>query len=307
MNQRRSRFGARADADPMISPMARANAPETARLSSVANALCILDMLDECVELRVVDVSRTLGIASSTAHRLLSALRRQGYLRQEDGSSRYLPGHALLRLARQLNTEYALERIALPHLQDLRDELNETVNLEVLLGGEVLFLASAEDQHRLRVATRAGSRGPAHANAGGKLLLAQLTPDEIRARVGENPAALTANTHVALDDLIAELQAIRLRGYALNNGETDEGVNAVAVPVLDPDGFALAALSVAAPSSRLPLVRVPTVLPHLQAASMAISASYFGRPQGRSGRRSGHRSVTGGTPRGHTGDGVQSP
>lgn len=245
-------------------------------MSSVANALRILDMLDEASELRVVDVSRRLRVANSTAHRLLNALRSQGYLRQEEGSTKYLPGQALLRLARKINTEYALGQIALPHLQALRDAVNETVNLQILVDGEVLFLASAEDQHRLRVATRSGTRGPAHANAGGKMLLAQLDQEEIRSRIGEHPISITAKTHVNIEDILAELGGIQRRGYALNLGETDEGVNAVAVPIFDLDGTAMAALSVAAPAARLPLVRVPTLLPYLQTTSSAISASYFG-------------------------------
>lgn len=246
-------------------------------MSSVANALRILDLLEDGVQLRVVDVARHLGVASSTAHRLLNTLRQVGYVRQNEGSTRYLPGPSVLRLARRISTERTLQEIALPHLQQLCRDLNETVNLQVLAGHEVLFLASAEDQHRLRVAHLApGTRRPSHGLAGGKILLAQLDPDRVRDLLGPKLAAMTPHTMVDLDRLLAELEVIRAQGYAVNTGETDEGVHAVAVPVLDTDGQAFAALSLAAPAARLPTVRIPLVLSHLRAASAAVSDTYFG-------------------------------
>ena len=248
----------------------------SAGMSSVANALRILDLLDDGTVLRVVEVARHLGVASSTAHRLLRTLREQGYLRQDVGSARYLPGPAVLRLARRISTQRTLEQMAPPHLRALCRDLNETVNLQILVGGDVLFIASAEDQHSLRVATRSGTSGPAHASAGGKLLLAQLDHDDVRARLGDRPATLTSRTHGNVDQLLDELDGIRRRGHAINLGETDEGVNAVAVPVFDTDGEVLAALSLAAPAARLPMARIPTVLPFLHAASAAISAGYSG-------------------------------
>lgn len=276
-----ARSPARPAAPRMIRRMTYDDAPtDVTKTSSVTNALRILSMLTRSPGLRVVDVSRTLGVANSTAHRLLSTMRDQGFLRQGKHSSRYVPGGALIDLSRHINSEFTLVQSAMPHLMRLRDSVNETVNLQILVGTEVLFLASAEDQHQLRVLTRSGTRSLAHANAGGKLLLAQLAPHEIRKRIGERPAALTAKTHVDPASLLAELRSIRQRGYSLNQGETDDGVNAVAVPVFDALGAVVAALSVAAPASRLPLVRVPSILPHMQEASTAITVGYFDSQSG---------------------------
>lgn len=236
----------------------------------------VLDELEDGRALRVVDVARDLGLSSSTAHRLLSTLRECGYLRQQTGSSRYEAGPAALRLARRLSAERALERISLPYLQALCEQVNETVNVEVLVASDVLFVASVEDQHRLRVARRVGTRGPAYANAGGKVLLAGLTDSEVRTLVGETLQALSPRTIGSVDALIAELREIRRRGYALNAGETDEGVRAISVPILGADSRPLAALSLAAPEARLPAARMTQVLPALRATAAAISEEYGG-------------------------------
>jgi Transcriptional regulator len=251
-------------------------------MSSVSNALHILDSLAEDTSLRVIDVARQLGVADSTAHRLLTALRERGYVIQRPGSTLYEAGPATLRLARRFNTERTLERIAMPHLVALGREVNETVNLQVLVGPEVLFIATVEDHHQLRVAMRAGTRAPLHANAGGKLLLAQLPDGEVKRLMEGRLEPLTAHTITSIDRLLTELRNVRRMGYALNTGETDEGVRAVAVGVPDFDGTTLAALTMAAPGTRLPSSQIRSVLPHLRRCADAIAHSYRGSSSGSS-------------------------
>jgi DNA-binding IclR family transcriptional regulator len=245
-------------------------------MSSVGNALRVLDLLESGSQLRLVDVARSLGVANSTAHRLLTTLRDGGYVGQDPGSSRYVPGPSALRLARRINAERMLRHSALPHLQELSHKLNETVHLQILVGPDVLFLASAEDNHQLRVPRLAGTRSPAHASAGGKLLLAQLTNDKVHRLFNNGLVPVTPRTVVDFDRLFSVLQEVRRRGYAVNAGETEPGVYAVAVPVVDADDAIIAALSLAAPVDRLPSARISRILPYLRATSASMSSSFFG-------------------------------
>jgi DNA-binding IclR family transcriptional regulator len=234
---------------------------DKAGLTSVRNALCVLNLLTDGVELRVVDVARSLDVAVSTAHRLMATLVEEGFLRQSPNSRRYLVGPAALRLGRAISYEQTLKRFARPYLQSLCRELNETINLQILVNADVYFLLSAEDRHQLRVAQREGMRLPAWSTAGGKLLLATLHES-----VPEDWS----------EDMRAELSRIREDGYAVNLSDVNDSVRAVAVPVREPSGECIAALSLAAPTVRLPDVRLPHVISVLHQAAEEIGRDYAG-------------------------------
>lgn len=231
-------------------------------LTSVRNALSVLNLLSDGVELRVVDVAESLGVAVSTAHRLMVTLVEEGFLRQAADSPRYVVGPAALRLGRAVSYEQTLKRLAEPFLQRLCRELNETINLQILVEPDVYFLLSAEDRHQLRVAQREGTRLPALSTAGGKLLLAETHETA--------PAGWS-------EELRAEIDSVRKNGYAVNLSDIDDSVRAVAVPVREPGGECIAALSLAAPTVRLPDARVPRVAAALRQAADNIGRCYAGK------------------------------
>ena len=136
-----------------------------------------------------------------------------------------------------------LREVALPHLRRLVDELGETVNLMVLAGSDVRFVATVECGQVLRVGDRTGRTLPAHLSSGGKAVLALLPPAELT-------AALGAVDEEAATRLRRELRTARSRGFAVNDRETESGLTAVGVAVPDPAGPPSAAVSVAMPSVR---------------------------------------------------------
>lgn len=249
--------------------------PASQSLTSVSRALRLLLMLQTSEALRVVDVARELGVAGSTAHRLLACLRDEGFLRQKEGSRTYTPGPEVLRLARTLSDQHTLENIARPHLQRLCSEVNETVNLQILVGPEVLCIDSVvEDRHELHVRQITGQRTPATLSAAGKALLALYPPAQLREVLSTNDDRTTGSSPRELAELERELALIRSRGYAVNMGQRESGVHAVAVPILDGERHQVGALSVAAPSVRLPANRVAGLVKRLRSSSAAITADY---------------------------------
>ncbi|HEV7933964.1 MAG TPA: IclR family transcriptional regulator [Actinomadura sp.] len=240
--------------------------------SSAANALRTLLYMRGRDSVRVVDVSGHLGVARSTAHRLLSTLRVHGFVEQEPGGRRYRLGPALISLARGVTDERALIRTARPYLEALRDAAEETSNLLVLDGPDSFFLDGVEGPRTLRVAPRTGDHVPAHATAGGKALLCELPPEEVRNRYAHGVARLTPATLPDLDMLAADLAACKERGYALNFAESVSDVHAVGMPVRDRYGVYVAAVTVSAPSTRLDYARVADLLPLLRQAVEGITA-----------------------------------
>jgi IclR family acetate operon transcriptional repressor len=208
-----------------------------ASLRSVENALRVLTLLLNGRSLRVTDVAAELGIARSTAHRLLTTLRAYGFAAQ--GANRqYRAGSALSKVELAPRLRPTLEALAL--------EVNETVHLMVLEGLNIRFIDSIEAQRTLRVGPRIGVTLPAHLTSGGKVLLAGLKQSAIDALFADQ----YQRGGIDRDSLNAVLAEVREKGYASNIEESEIGVCAVGAAIRDPFGLPLAAVAIAAPSAR---------------------------------------------------------
>jgi DNA-binding IclR family transcriptional regulator len=229
-------------------------------------------LLSQTGELRVSDAAARLGVARSTAHRMLAMLVLHG-LAEQDGRRIYRPGPALRRVTVSAAPPPDLVTVAHPVLRRLADTLRETAHLMVLQGNGVRFVDGVEGPQTLRVSSRIGMLLPAHATSGGKALLAELPQEELTALY---PHGLPRADTAALTDyaqLWRELAVIRRRSYGTNSEESERGVSAVGAVVRDRDRRAVAAVAVAAPSSRCPRGRLRELAPHVIEAAQAVSAA----------------------------------
>jgi IclR family transcriptional regulator, acetate operon repressor len=221
------------------------------RLTSVDNALCLLQLVAERQALRVSEAADLLGVARSTAHRLLSALRRRDFLMQDKPNGVYRPGPALHAIGMAAISRIDIRRIAQPVLEQLRDQTRETSSLAILEGTMSRFIECYEGPSAVRVGSRTGIVRYAHASAIGKAMLAALPDAELSRRYpDEELPAATPFSITTRHQLMLELAQVRRQGYALNWEESSDGVSAVAVAVLDASGAPLAAVSVAMPTMR---------------------------------------------------------
>jgi DNA-binding IclR family transcriptional regulator len=219
-------------------------------IESVDNALRILQMLRDSGQLRVSDVAAELGIARSTAHRLLAMLVYRDFAVQAEDRS-YRPGPAVAAVPLRGEPAQRLRQVMRPHMEALCDQVAETINLVVRLGAQTRFLHTVESAQVLRVGDRQGTILPAWKTSGGKALLAEL-PDAqlmplLRGANGRPPEGMTAAERRAL---VNQLRLVRDRGYAENIEESESGVCAIGLCVRGKAGDPVAALSVSAPSVR---------------------------------------------------------
>ncbi|MBF4571853.1 IclR family transcriptional regulator [Herbiconiux sp. VKM Ac-1786] len=240
-------------------------------IESVDNALRLLLLFQNRQKLRVSDVSEELGIARSTAHRLLATMAHRGFVFQERGSKGYYLGRALLEIGLSASGHQGIRRAARPHLEQLAEVTHETASLMVLEGGGSRFIDSIESDQLVRVASRTGTLLPAQASSGGKVLLAELDETELRTLFASGFNALTTQTITNWSDLLSELKVVRDRGYATNRGETLTGLRAIAVPVRDHEGRTIASLALSVPDQRVALSALESFLPDLRATAEAIS------------------------------------
>lgn len=219
-------------------------------IESVSNALRLLSLFRHRDSLRVTDASAELGVARSTAHRLLMTLAHEGFVQQERNSRAYRPGPALLEFAFPSAGVPELRQVARPLMEALSHQLDETVNLMVLEGRSIRFIESVECDRLVRVSGRRGALLPAHATAGGKVLLAAMDPEDVRALFEDRLPRMTEQTTTDMQAFLEELSDIHRKGYALNLEESLEGLHAASVPVADATGRTVAALAVSVPDKR---------------------------------------------------------
>jgi IclR family transcriptional regulator, acetate operon repressor len=224
------------------------------RISSVDNALRLLELFRERRSVRLTDAYAYLNVAHSTAHRLLAMLVHHGYVRQNPVTRAYEPGPTLVEIGLAVVQKMDVRLQARPLMERLAAEFEETVHLTVLEGNQVRYLDAVESQRVLRVSARTGNLLPAHCTSAGKAMLADLTSDQLRALYPQ--VKLTTQTSRSLGGIRAletALAEVREQGYATNEEESEEGVGSVAIALRDGTGQAVAALAVAVPVSRLSL------------------------------------------------------
>ncbi|PLW74354.1 transcriptional regulator, partial [Streptomyces sp. DJ] len=243
--------------------------PPPYAIASVDHALRTAAMLQLEGGLTVSQVAERLGVARSTAHRLLAMLVYRDFAVQDE--NRVYHAGPVLELAAHSRSQVSLLRAAaLPHLRRLVDLLNETANLSIRTGDTVRFIASAECTQALRVGSREGMVFPAHRTTAGLLLLAGLTDselDEVYAperhldRPGDRPDPAVLRT---------ELARVGRSGFAVNKERSERGLVAVGVPVRGRDGTAQAGLSVSMPGVRYEPRRLESLVATLEAAARAL-------------------------------------
>jgi DNA-binding IclR family transcriptional regulator len=243
-------------------------------IESVDNALRLLSLFQNRDALRVNEASRLIGVAPSTAHRLLAMLQFHRFVARSSSRPDYHPGPALLDLGLSVVKALDLRSLARPHLEALAAQVPETVTLGVLQGRQIVFVDSVESHKSVRVGSRAGSTYPAHVTSAGKILLAQMPKEQFRelyssARL-QGGSARAVTSRRALERHLAEA---RRKGFALNLGESEDDLGAVSVAVLDQRHRARASLSLSMPLFRFSLDDVPRLVRLLAAAAARIGES----------------------------------
>jgi IclR family acetate operon transcriptional repressor len=219
-------------------------------LSSVDNVLRLLQLLRDTGGLRNKDAAEELGIAASSANRLLSMLVYRGFAVQDE-THLYLPGPALGEPAVEDTSTRRLKLIVQPHLEDAVRRFSESANLVIRVGTSVRFLSTVESPHPLRVGDRQGAVVEASKASGGKALLAELPRKTLERMYLSDLAPHDQRMSVPrFEALLHELGAVRRRGCAFNREGIETGVSAIGIAVHDPAGIAVGAVSLSAPSSR---------------------------------------------------------
>ena len=252
-------------------------ADRPAGVQSIERAFAILEaMADADGVLGVSDLVSQTGLPLATIHRLLRTLVDLGYVRQ-DRSRQYLLGPRLMRLADASARQVGI--LARPHMLELVETLGESVNLAVLDGDEIVYIAQVQPSvNSMRMFTEVGRRARPHATGVGKAILATHSDQDVLAllrRTGMQKC--TERTIVDPEAFLADLRRTRERGYAIDDGEQELGVRCVAVAV--PGAAQETALSTSGPLTRLTDGVVEMAASRLQSTARRIGRDFDLRPR----------------------------
>jgi DNA-binding IclR family transcriptional regulator len=192
------------------------------------------------------------GLHPSTAHRILSVMVESRLIdRIEPGT--YRLGIRLLELGNLVKSRISVRQEALPHMQNLHQELGETINLSVRQNDEVVYIErTAHGNSMMRVVQITGTRAPLHVTAVGKVFLAADNAVSWADYVKRSGLRrFTENTLTDSQALTHELERIRNQGFAFDNEEAEKGVSCIGAAIYNDEGRVIAGLSVSAPSDRL--------------------------------------------------------
>jgi DNA-binding IclR family transcriptional regulator len=252
-------------------------------VKSAERALSILELLTrEERPMAFAELVEALGYPRSSLHGLLRTMTERGWLELDPVTRRYGLGIRTWEAGSVYLRAVQLAERGRPYLEKVRADLDETVQLSVLDGLDNVYIAKVDGSQRLILASEVGRRLKAYATGLGKVLLAGLPRDQVAALLeGVTIERHTANTITDRDALLAELDEVRERGYAIDREEYTIGVRCVAVPVHDYTGGVVAAMSVSVPTVRFDPNRQARALELLRAAAQDFSGAL------------GHRDVSG--------------
>lgn len=212
-------------------------------LKSVGTALDLLDCFVEDEELGVSEVARRLGVAKSTAHRLLTTLASRGLIEQSSVTGKYRLGLHLFELGHLALSRIELRKRSRTLLEEVRERTGWTVHLSIRQGADALFLERLPTLRGMRVMQEYRRRWPLHTTSSGKAICA-FDPEGAAARIEAGFPKFTTHTITSPERFRDELEHIRRVGYATSHQELMYSLSSIAAPVLDDHGVAVAAISI---------------------------------------------------------------
>jgi DNA-binding IclR family transcriptional regulator len=223
-------------------------------LKTIEKALLVFKCFAEGnSSLSTTELSKKLGTNKATMSRVLSTLKKHDFLEQDPSTRRYRLGSAMAQMARAVNRNMNGEVVAVakPIVDQLRDEVGETVHIEVRSGNNIYLAYAAVTPNPVSLTITVGDQVMPHAHAGAKAIVAFSEPDEIERWLRRDLFPLTKNTVTDPDELREIYGKIRQTGVAYDWEEYLQEINAVGAPIFNHEDIPVAGIIIVVPSYRM--------------------------------------------------------
>jgi IclR family acetate operon transcriptional repressor len=250
-------------------------------VQSLDRALGLLKLLsDHPNGLTLAELAPKAELANSTAHRLLTSLLQHDFVSYETATGRWYVGLTAFRVGAAFNRRSDYIAIARTSMRKLVDETGETSNLAVLRGTQLTFVSQIECDHAMRMAVPIGTKGPLHASAVGKAILAYLEPQEREKLIGSIEfKKLTDKTISSPKALQEACKKIAKAGFAIDDEEQALGLRCIAAPIFNELQEPIFAVSISGPTVRVSTKHVDELAEKVKAAALQITEQIGGVPR----------------------------
>lgn len=258
-------------------PRAWGDTSEQNKIKSLDRALVILERLSTHGGATLTELAEDLKQSPATVYRVLYTFEARGMVDFDPATQTWHIGAGAFHVGSQFLRRTSLVERARPFLRTLMQQTEETANLGITRDGQVLFLSQVETHHNIRAFFPPGAMSPMHASGIGKALLAQMSDKDVAAIVRQHKLpAFTDQTLATLEALAADLHATRVRGYALDAEEKNDGMRCIAAPVFDMHGEPVAGVSISGPSARIPDDRVEALADVVKSTAAQLTTALGG-------------------------------
>ncbi|HJB01843.1 MAG TPA: IclR family transcriptional regulator [Candidatus Mediterraneibacter merdavium] len=212
-----------------------------------------LELLADTGSIGLMELSDTLGLNKTTAHRVLNSLIYMGYARQNPANGKYEPTFKIVDIATRIMSKVDILQSVRPYLRRLMEASGETVHFVERDGTDAVYIDKVEAfNNGMQMVSRIGSRIPLYCSGVGKAMMARMEDWEAEEIWNTSDiCALTEHTITDHEEFKKELEQIRQQGYALDNEENQIGVRCIACSLKVPMGDTKYAFSISAPVSRM--------------------------------------------------------
>ena len=221
--------------------------------------------------LTMTQIADQAGMNKSTVHRLLGTLEKKRFVQRDPATGLYQLGIRLFQMAYLTLEQSDLRRLAAPIMQHLCEQYKETITLSVIDDTDLIFLEVIESPQRVKLAASTGQRLPALSTAAGKAMLAHMPNEVVLSFLERGMQKFTQFTITRKDAFMENLEKARKQGFAISMQEFEDGINAVAAPILDTNNYPIAAITVAGPAYRLTWELMLKLGPSVMTAAQAIA------------------------------------
>jgi len=241
-------------------------------VKSVERALSILECFNGSAERKLSEIVEEMQLSKSTVYGLVNTLTAKGFLEQNPLTKGYRLGIKLFELGGLVLKRMDLRNEAKPFCMELSKKYNATVHLAAYYEDEVVYVDKVDSPGSIIIYSQIGKRAPMHCTGVGKAIMAYLPRNVIENYLKKHPLQkFTDYTITDTEQLIKELKLTRKRGYAIDNEEIEFGLRCIAAPIFSHRDFPVAAVSISAPTARLPEEEIETIASDVQMYAQQIS------------------------------------